>query len=272
MNLNIKLNREPKKMRQQPYEHLSSDNFQSQSAPMSQISSKTAPPAAPLTNIANLLNSPSSLPAIGNLLGNFLKPSGNSTAPPFNNRPNSPAPNSASTHTNNSPLNLGFNPTANPAANSTNNPAYNSTYNSAYSATNITNGSTNNLTYGRPNNSITKNPATYTNLPAPPPLSPTNFYSSATNNKNSSSTSQGYTQSGCQEKTEAESYKQNREQTQTLQNEEFYPSINPQFALETLLNPKKQPQQRASGLENNHAHVLKQMQLHNEYISRLKKS
>lgn len=252
-------------MRQQPYEHLSSGNFQSQSAPTSQILSKTSPPAAPLANIANLLNNPSSLPAIGNLLGNFLKPSGNSTAPPPNNRQTSPTPNFTSTHTNNSannsPLNLGFNPTANPAANSTNNPTYNSTK-----------SSTNNSTYGRPNNSTTNNPATYTGLPTPSPFSPTNFNSPTTNNENPNPTPLNYSQNNYQGKTETEGYKQNREQVQTLQNGEFYPSINPQFALETLLNPKKQPPQHTSGLENNHAHVLKQMQLHNEYISRLKRS
>ena len=251
-------------MRQQPYEHLSSGNFQSQSAPMSQILSKTSPPATPLANIANLLNSPSSLPAIGYLLGNFLKPSGNSTAPPFNNRPNSPAPNSASTHANNSPTNPLLNPSFSHPITPTSNSAANSTYNST---TNTTNGFTNNSAYGRPNI-----PATYASLPTPPPLSSANFCSPATNNENSNPSFVKHSQNNYQEKNGTDSYKQNREQTQTLQNEEFYPSINPQFALETLLNPKKQPQQRASGLENNHTHVLKQMQLHNEYISRLKRS
>ena len=63
----------------------------------------------------------------------------------------------------------------------------------------------------------------------------------------------------------------NSQNSITAQN---FPSINPQFSLETILNPqthisKKQESQDRRNLQDNKKYVLKQMQLHNDYLSRI---
>lgn len=179
-------------MRQQPYQHLSSQQPQNVQ-PSAQQKPRSANPLASIAPLTQILQNPATHPAVGKLLNNFMAPN-NQTQPK-------------------EPVNIN-------STSQTNN----------YAQNNASNTASNNSVTSLSKNSL----EAQTNIPQTQATSP---QSNAPTSNNT---------------------------------ESIFPSINPQFSLDTLLNPRAKTSQNEKVFNKNHQTVLKQMQLHSEYLNKLK--